>query len=438
MKKRLREMEEEAAKLKDIQEQSSAELSGNPAGAAAVGAGAAAAAGGPAAAAAATAETDARSIYVGSVDYSATPEELQAHFADCGTVNRVTILCNKFTGHPKGYAYIEFADEDGVKNATILNDSMFKDRQIKVRSCVRRFWRVSGGSVALDGCSSLSVWDLCSRERRLTRLFLMRYTLGRAIGCGLCGHVPWFPLIACDGIGGPEALQRAGHERRSHVHAGPRPWPRPWWLPWRRLPGWWLPRRLPWRVWRAPAVGPVLAPRGSPHPFFSPLRALCAPRLRRVVVVAACCRCRRYPMIDARQPRARMGAGVVMSKKKKEKKKEKTRAQGAKGRKKKKKKEMGVTTRATASTGSMGPGREWDNLSWLRGRSPAVPSTATAGDCDGTPSPPGGFRRVLVQWSQHCLAAVRKPVVRVAQGADGHCGCLSVSSPHGALLVAFV
>lgn len=132
MKKRLREMEEEAAKLKDIQEQSSAELSGNPAGAAAVGAGAAAAAGGPAAAAAATAETDARSIYVGSVDYSATPEELQAHFADCGTVNRVTILCNKFTGHPKGYAYIEFADEDGVKNATILNDSMFKDRQIKV------------------------------------------------------------------------------------------------------------------------------------------------------------------------------------------------------------------------------------------------------------------------------------------------------------------
>lgn len=132
MKKRLREMEEEAAKLKDIQEQSSAELSGTPAGAPAVGAGPAAAAGGPAAAAAATAETDARSIYVGSVDYSATPEELQAHFADCGTVNRVTILCNKFTGHPKGYAYIEFADEDGVKNATILNDSMFKDRQIKV------------------------------------------------------------------------------------------------------------------------------------------------------------------------------------------------------------------------------------------------------------------------------------------------------------------
>ncbi len=36
------------------------------------------------------------------VDYSTTPEELQEFFSACGTVNRVTILCDKFTGHPKG------------------------------------------------------------------------------------------------------------------------------------------------------------------------------------------------------------------------------------------------------------------------------------------------------------------------------------------------
>lgn len=36
------------------------------------------------------------------VDYASTPEEIQAHFASCGTINRVTILCDKFTG-PKGY-----------------------------------------------------------------------------------------------------------------------------------------------------------------------------------------------------------------------------------------------------------------------------------------------------------------------------------------------
>jgi polyadenylate-binding protein 2 len=80
----------------------------------------------------ASAESDARSIYVGNVDYAATPEELQAHFADCGTINRVTIMCNKATGTPKGFAYIEFVDQDAVKNAVILNESPFRGRALKV------------------------------------------------------------------------------------------------------------------------------------------------------------------------------------------------------------------------------------------------------------------------------------------------------------------
>jgi RNA recognition motif. (a.k.a. RRM, RBD, or RNP domain) len=52
--------------------------------------------------AATTAARDACSVYVGQVDYSATPEELLAHFGACGTVERVTIVCDKFTGKPKG------------------------------------------------------------------------------------------------------------------------------------------------------------------------------------------------------------------------------------------------------------------------------------------------------------------------------------------------
>ena len=49
-------------------------------------------------------DIDARSIFVGNVDYGATPEEIQTHFATGpGTINRVTILLDKFTGHPKGW-----------------------------------------------------------------------------------------------------------------------------------------------------------------------------------------------------------------------------------------------------------------------------------------------------------------------------------------------
>mmetsp|Transcript_19692 Transcript_19692/g.27693 ORF Transcript_19692/g.27693 Transcript_19692/m.27693 type:complete len:236 (-) Transcript_19692:243-950(-) len=75
---------------------------------------------------------DSLSIYVGQVDYSSTPEELLAHFEPCGTVERVTIVCDKFTGHPKGFAYLEFQDEEAVGNAIKLDGSIFKGRTLKV------------------------------------------------------------------------------------------------------------------------------------------------------------------------------------------------------------------------------------------------------------------------------------------------------------------
>ncbi|OLQ03556.1 Polyadenylate-binding protein 2 [Symbiodinium microadriaticum] len=77
-------------------------------------------------------EVDKRSVYVGQVDWGATPEELQEHFKTCGQINRITILVDKFTGHPKGRAYIEFGDEQSVQNSLLLNGSLFRGRQLKV------------------------------------------------------------------------------------------------------------------------------------------------------------------------------------------------------------------------------------------------------------------------------------------------------------------
>lgn len=81
-------------------------------------------------------EVDARSIYVGNVDYSATANDLERHFHGCGSVNRVTVLTDKFTGDPKGFAYIEFAEKDSVQIAVALDESSFKGRIIKV--CPKR------------------------------------------------------------------------------------------------------------------------------------------------------------------------------------------------------------------------------------------------------------------------------------------------------------
>jgi len=93
-------------------------------------------------------EVDRRSIHVGNVDYASTPQDLQDYFKSCGQINRITIMVDKLTGHPKGYAYIEFAKEDSVQNAFLLSDTLFKERQIKVtakRRNVPGFNRGRGG-----------------------------------------------------------------------------------------------------------------------------------------------------------------------------------------------------------------------------------------------------------------------------------------------------
>ena len=56
---------------------------------------------------------------------------MQQHFQSCGTVNRVTILTDKF-GQPKGFAYVEFVEAEAVQEALLLNESELHGRQLKV------------------------------------------------------------------------------------------------------------------------------------------------------------------------------------------------------------------------------------------------------------------------------------------------------------------
>ncbi|XP_062200364.1 polyadenylate-binding protein 1-like isoform X2 [Phragmites australis] len=81
------------------------------------------------------AEVDARSIYVGNVDYACLPEEVQQHFQYCGSINRVTILTDSF-GQPKGFAYVEFDEVEAVQNALLLNETELHGRPLKV--CPKR------------------------------------------------------------------------------------------------------------------------------------------------------------------------------------------------------------------------------------------------------------------------------------------------------------
>ena len=123
MKKRVEEMEAEAAKLREMQASIDGQADNLRES---------------------KEDIDNRSIFVGNVDYGASPEEIQAHFQSVGAINRVTILLDKFTGHPKGYAYVEFSEPQFVTSALVLNESVFRNRNIKVSGEQRRS--------ALNGC----------------------------------------------------------------------------------------------------------------------------------------------------------------------------------------------------------------------------------------------------------------------------------------------
>ncbi|KAI4342287.1 hypothetical protein MLD38_026927 [Melastoma candidum] len=54
-----------------------------------------------------------------------------APFHSCGTVNRVTIRSDNY-GQPKGYAYVEFLEPEAAQEALLLNESELHGRQLKV------------------------------------------------------------------------------------------------------------------------------------------------------------------------------------------------------------------------------------------------------------------------------------------------------------------
>ena len=74
-------------------------------------------------------EIDGRSVYVGNVDYQSTPEQLEEFFHGVGVIERVTILFDRFSGLPKGYAYIEFEQTESVQKP--LMNYMVKNSEVE-------------------------------------------------------------------------------------------------------------------------------------------------------------------------------------------------------------------------------------------------------------------------------------------------------------------
>jgi len=86
-------------------------------------------------------------IYVGNLSYDVTEEELQQEFTAYGEVTSVSILTDKFSGRPKGFAFVEMASKSEAEAAIAdLNGKTLKERTIVVNEARPRTDNRGGGS----------------------------------------------------------------------------------------------------------------------------------------------------------------------------------------------------------------------------------------------------------------------------------------------------
>ncbi|WP_236975190.1 RNA recognition motif domain-containing protein [Membranihabitans maritimus] len=73
-------------------------------------------------------------IFVASLDYGMTNEDLQDLFEDYGSVSSAKIIFDKFTGRSKGFGFVEMDDNQEATTAIEeLNDSEVHGRRIVVK-----------------------------------------------------------------------------------------------------------------------------------------------------------------------------------------------------------------------------------------------------------------------------------------------------------------
>ena len=78
-------------------------------------------------------------IYVGNLSYDVTEDEITAEFGAFGKVESVAIPADKFSGRPKGFAFVEMASKSEAEVAIAeLNGKTLKERTIVVNESLPR------------------------------------------------------------------------------------------------------------------------------------------------------------------------------------------------------------------------------------------------------------------------------------------------------------
>ena len=86
-------------------------------------------------------------IYVGNLSYDVTEEELRQEFQAFGEVESVSVITDKYSGRPKGFAFVEMPTlSEGQEAIAELNGKTLKERTLNVNEARPRTDNRGGGS----------------------------------------------------------------------------------------------------------------------------------------------------------------------------------------------------------------------------------------------------------------------------------------------------
>jgi len=58
-----------------------------------------------------------KKLYIGNLSYKATEEDLKKKFDEIGECISVNIIVDRYTGKPKGFAFVEMANDEEAQEA---------------------------------------------------------------------------------------------------------------------------------------------------------------------------------------------------------------------------------------------------------------------------------------------------------------------------------
>ena len=85
-------------------------------------------------------------IYVGNLSFDVTEDELRQEFASFGKVESVNVITDKYSGRPRGFAFVEMPSvAEGQAAIDGLNGKTLKERTLNVSAARPRPEERGGG-----------------------------------------------------------------------------------------------------------------------------------------------------------------------------------------------------------------------------------------------------------------------------------------------------